>query len=130
MANILEKIVQGQGQEEDLELLEKLGRLVKETALCGLGNTAPNPVLTTLRYFRDEYLAHIRDKRCPAGVCKALIRYSILPDKCTGCMACAKNCPVSCISGERKKLHVIDQQRCIKCGMCYSVCNYDAVRVA
>ena len=130
MANILEKIVQGQGQEEDLELLEKLGRLVKETALCGLGNTAPNPVLTTLRYFRDEYLAHIRDKRCPAGVCKALIRYSILPDKCTGCMACAKNCPVSCISGERKKLHVIDQERCIKCGMCYSVCNYDAVRVA
>jgi NADH:ubiquinone oxidoreductase subunit F (NADH-binding)/(2Fe-2S) ferredoxin/NAD-dependent dihydropyrimidine dehydrogenase PreA subunit len=129
MANILERIVQGQGQEEDLELLEKLGRLVKETALCGLGNTAPNPVLTTLRYFRDEYLAHIRDKRCPAGVCKALIHYSILPDMCTGCMACAKNCPVSCISGERKKLHVIDRERCIKCGMCYSVCNYDAVRV-
>jgi NADH:ubiquinone oxidoreductase subunit F (NADH-binding)/(2Fe-2S) ferredoxin/Pyruvate/2-oxoacid:ferredoxin oxidoreductase delta subunit len=129
MANILERIVQGQGQEEDLELLEKLGRLVKETALCGLGNTAPNPVLTTLRYFREEYLAHIRDKRCPAGVCKALIHYSILPDMCTGCMACAKNCPVSCISGERKKLHVIDRERCIKCGMCYSVCNYDAVRV-
>jgi NADH:ubiquinone oxidoreductase subunit F (NADH-binding)/(2Fe-2S) ferredoxin/NAD-dependent dihydropyrimidine dehydrogenase PreA subunit len=129
MMNILENIVQGKGQEADIELLEKLGRLIKDTALCGLGNTAPNPVLTTIRYFRNEYLAHIRDKRCPAGVCKALIRYLILPDKCTGCMACAKNCPVSCISGERKKLHVIDQQACIKCGMCYSVCNYDAVRV-
>jgi NADH-quinone oxidoreductase subunit F len=129
MMNILERIVQGKGQEEDLELLEKLGRLVKETALCGLGNTAPNPVLTTIRYFRDEYLAHIRDKRCPAGVCKALIHYSILPDKCTGCMACAKSCPVSCIPGDRKKLHVIDQERCIRCGLCYSVCNYDAGRV-
>jgi NADH:ubiquinone oxidoreductase subunit F (NADH-binding)/(2Fe-2S) ferredoxin len=129
MMNILENIVQGKGEEKDIELLEKMGRLIKETALCGLGNTAPNPVLTTIRYFRDEYLAHIRDKRCPAGVCKALIHYFILPDKCVGCMACAKNCPVNCISGERKKLHVIDQAICIKCGMCYSVCNYDAVRV-
>jgi NADH:ubiquinone oxidoreductase subunit F (NADH-binding)/(2Fe-2S) ferredoxin/NAD-dependent dihydropyrimidine dehydrogenase PreA subunit len=129
MKNILENIVQGKGEEQDIELLEKLGRLIKETALCGLGNTAPNPVLTTIRYFRDEYLAHIRDKRCPAGVCKALIQYFILPDKCVGCMACAKSCPVNCISGERKKLHVIDQDICIKCGMCYSVCNYDAVRV-
>jgi NADP-reducing hydrogenase subunit HndC len=129
MKNILEGIVQGKGQEQDIELLERLGRLIKETALCGLGNTAPNPVLTTIRYFRDEYLAHIRDRRCPAGVCKALIRYFILPDKCVGCMACAKNCPVNCISGERKKVHVIDQSICIKCGMCYSVCNYDAVRV-
>jgi NADH:ubiquinone oxidoreductase subunit F (NADH-binding)/(2Fe-2S) ferredoxin/NAD-dependent dihydropyrimidine dehydrogenase PreA subunit len=129
MMNILENIVQGKGQEQDIELLEKLGRLIKETALCGLGNTAPNPVLTTIRYFRDEYLAHIRDKRCPAGVCKALIHYFVLPDKCVGCMACAKNCPVNCIAGERKKVHMIDQNICIKCGMCYSVCNYDAVRV-
>ena len=129
MLNILENITQGKGQESDLELLEEMGGLVKETALCGLGNTAPNPVLTTIKYFRDEYMAHIRDKRCPAGVCKALIRYSILGDKCTGCTACAKNCPVSCISGEPKKLHVIDQERCIKCGMCCSVCRFDAVKV-
>jgi NADH:ubiquinone oxidoreductase subunit F (NADH-binding)/(2Fe-2S) ferredoxin/NAD-dependent dihydropyrimidine dehydrogenase PreA subunit len=129
MLNILENITQGKGRESDLELLEEMGGLVKETALCGLGNTAPNPVLTTIKYFRDEYMAHIRDKRCPAGVCKALIRYSILGDNCTGCTACAKNCPVSCISGEPKKLHVIDQERCIKCGMCCSVCRFDAVKV-
>jgi len=129
MLNILENISQGKGQEGDIELLEKMGRYIKETALCGLGNTAPNPVLTTIRYFRNEYEAHIREKRCPAGVCKALITYSIDPENCTGCMACAKNCPVACISGERKQTHVINQEKCIKCGMCYSVCNFDAVRV-
>jgi len=129
MMNILDNITQGKGQEGDIELLEKIGKHIKETALCGLGNTAPNPVLTTIRYFRDEYEAHIRDKRCPAGVCKALITYSIDPQNCTGCTACAKNCPVECISGERKQTHVIDQQKCIKCGMCDSVCNFDAVRI-
>jgi NADH:ubiquinone oxidoreductase subunit F (NADH-binding)/(2Fe-2S) ferredoxin/NAD-dependent dihydropyrimidine dehydrogenase PreA subunit len=129
MLNILDAITQGKGQEGDLELLEKIGRHIKETALCGLGNTAPNPVLTTIRYFRDEYEAHIRDKRCPAGVCKALITYRIDPQNCTGCTACARNCPVSCISGERNQTHVIDQDVCIKCGMCHSVCNFDAVRI-
>ena len=129
MMNILDDITQGKGQEGDIELLEKIGRNIKETALCGLGNTAPNPVLTTIRYFRDEYEAHIRDKRCPAGVCKALLTYSIDPEKCTGCTVCARNCPVDCISGQRKQTHVIDQEKCIKCGMCYSVCNFDAVRI-
>jgi NADH:ubiquinone oxidoreductase subunit F (NADH-binding)/(2Fe-2S) ferredoxin/Pyruvate/2-oxoacid:ferredoxin oxidoreductase delta subunit len=129
MKNLLTDIAEGRGQEGDIELLEKMGQMIKATALCGLGNTAPNPVLTTIRYFRDEYEAHIRDKRCPARVCKALIQYLIDPDKCTGCQACFKNCPVTCIAGERKQVHVIDQSRCIKCGMCHSVCNFDAVRI-
>ena len=129
MYDILTAITEGRGQEEDIDLLEKMGSLIKDTALCGLGNTAPNPVLTTIRYFRNEYEAHIREKRCPAKVCTALIAYSILEDKCTGCTLCARNCPVKCISGERKKVHVIDQQQCVKCGMCYSVCRFEAVRV-
>jgi NADP-reducing hydrogenase subunit HndC len=129
MLKILQGITEGKGQEGDIDLLEKLALRIKDTALCGLGNTAPNPVLTTIRYFRHEYEAHIRDKRCPGGVCKSLIRYLILEDKCTGCQACFKNCPVNCIAGERKKLHVIDQDRCIKCGMCKSVCRFDAVRI-
>jgi len=129
MLKILEGITEGRGREGDIELLEKLALRIKDTALCGLGNTAPNPVLTTIRHFRHEYEAHIREKRCPGGVCKSLIRYFILEDKCTGCQACFKNCPVNCIAGERKKLHVIDQDRCIKCGMCKSVCRFDAVRI-
>ena len=129
MLKILEGITEGRGREGDIELLEKLALRIKDTALCGLGNTAPNPVLTTIRHFRHEYEAHIREKRCPGGVCKSLIRYFILEDKCTGCQACFKDCPVNCIAGERKKLHVIDQDRCIKCGMCKSVCRFDAVRI-
>ena len=129
MLDILQNITTGKGQESDIELLIKMGKFIKDTALCGLGNTAPNPALTTIRHFRDEYEAHIKDSRCPAKVCKALIRYQILEDKCTGCTVCAKNCPVNCISGERKAVHVIDQKECVKCGMCLSVCRFDAVRV-
>jgi NADH:ubiquinone oxidoreductase subunit F (NADH-binding) len=129
MLNILTNITEGKGQEGDIEVLEKMSGLVKQTALCALGNTAPNPVLTTIKYFREEYEAHIHEKRCPAKQCKALIRYLILEDKCTGCTVCARNCPVSCITGERKKLHVIDDEQCIRCGICYTVCKFDAVRV-
>jgi len=129
MQDILTGITEGRGREGDIELLEKMGRQISLTSLCGLGQTAPNPVLTTIRYFRHEYEAHIRDKRCPARVCKSLIKFQILEDKCTGCTLCAHNCPVACISGERKKLHVIDQDACIKCGMCFQVCRFDAVRV-
>jgi NADH-quinone oxidoreductase subunit F len=129
LRTILEGITKGSGQEGDIELLERMAALVKDTSLCGLGGTCPNPILTTIKYFRDEYEEHIRNKRCPAKVCKALITFSILPDKCTGCTLCAKNCPVPCIAGERKALHVIDQVKCIKCGNCLQVCKFDAVRV-
>ncbi|MCF8095670.1 MAG: 4Fe-4S binding protein, partial [Desulfobacteraceae bacterium] len=97
--------------------------------LCALGSSAPNPVLTTLRYFRDEYTAHIEDNKCPAGVCKELITYFIDPEKCTGCRSCARQCPQECISGEKKKPHVIDASRCIRCGICMETCKFDAVYV-
>jgi NADH:ubiquinone oxidoreductase subunit F (NADH-binding)/(2Fe-2S) ferredoxin len=129
MLHILENITEGKGRWEDIALLQDIAPLVKDTALCGLGSTAPNPVITTIKYFRDEYEAHIREKRCPAKVCKALITYSVLEDNCTGCTLCARNCPTDAITGERKKLHVIDQEKCIKCGMCLSVCRFDAVGV-
>jgi len=123
---ILKRITEGEGQESDLDLLEELGKAMQDSSLCALGGSAPNPVLSTLRFFRDEYLEHIKNKRCPAGVCTALIRFEIT-DKCTGCTLCAKNCPVDAISGEVKELHVIDQEKCIKCGVCYDVCKFDAV---
>jgi len=129
MLNILTDITEGRGKEGDIEVLEKMAGLIKQSALCALGNTAPNPVLTTIKYFREEYEAHIRDHRCPAKECKALIRYQIVEDNCTGCTVCARNCPVNCISGERKKLHVIDDEQCIRCGICRTVCKFDAVRV-
>jgi NAD-dependent dihydropyrimidine dehydrogenase PreA subunit len=129
MLDILTAITEGRGQAGDIELLEKMGQQIRATSLCGLGQTAPNPVLTTIRYFRHEYEAHINEKRCPSHACKSLIKYGILEDKCTGCTLCARNCPVSCISGERKKLHVINQDACIKCGMCFQVCRFDAVKV-
>jgi len=122
LKNMLTRISEGKGEEEDIEKLQNLAETVKSGSLCGLGQTAPNPVLTTLRYFRDEYEAHIKDKACPALVCKNLIAYYIEPDKCIGCLLCKKSCPVGAISGERKQLHVIDQALCIKCGACFDVC--------
>ncbi|MDI6733270.1 MAG: NADH-quinone oxidoreductase subunit NuoF [Planctomycetota bacterium] len=127
MYEILNNITEGNGQEEDLTLLEDLGKVVKEVSLCGLGQTAPNPLLSTLRYFKDEYLAHIKEKKCPAGVCKALIRYTISVETCTGCGLCKKNCPQDAIEGEKKKLHVIEEDKCIKCGICFDVCKSNAV---
>ncbi len=127
MLEILERITAGEGKENDIELLEELAQKIKESSLCGLGQTAPNPVLTTIKYFREEYEAHIREKRCPAHSCAALLSYSIISDKCTGCTLCAIKCPVNCISGEKKGPHTIDQEACIKCGQCYDVCRFEAV---
>ncbi|HHV11544.1 MAG TPA: NADH-quinone oxidoreductase subunit NuoF [Clostridiales bacterium] len=127
LLEILEKITSGKGTEEDLEDLEELGEVIKDTSLCGLGQTAPNPVLSTLKYFHEEYLAHVRDKKCPAGVCTSLLSYYILPEQCIGCTACARVCPVSCISGELKKVHEIDQSKCIKCGACFNKCKFSAI---
>ena len=124
----LERITRGEGTMEDLDKLEELAVMVKEASLCGLGQTAPNPVLTTLRYFRHEYEAHINEKKCPAKACSALIQYLVTPDLCRKCGLCAKNCPVKCISGDRQTPYVIDQSRCIKCGTCLEVCPFKAIR--
>ena len=129
MLTVLERICAGKGQPGDVEYLLRLGETVKRTSLCGLGQTAPNPVLSTIRYFRDEYEAHIRDKICPAQVCKGLITYSIIADKCTGCMVCLRNCPGNAITGEKKQIHVIDADLCTRCGMCMSVCKFEAIMV-
>jgi NADH-quinone oxidoreductase subunit F len=126
LLEILEKIAAGKGTEEDLEDLENLSETIKDTSLCGLGQTAPNPVLSTLKYFKDEYIAHVRDKECPAGVCQALLQYHITED-CIGCTMCARHCPVSCISGKVKQLHAIDQEKCIKCGACMETCPKKAI---
>ena len=124
---ILDKITRGKGTMEDLDRLEELCLSIKEGSLCGLGQTAPNPVLSTLRYFRDEYIAHVRDKRCPAGVCKHLLNYTIIADKCKGCSACSRKCPVGAISGEIKSPFVIDSEKCIKCGACMDTCKFGAI---
>ncbi len=124
---MLDKITRGEATMEDLDKLEELCYYIKNNSLCGLGQTAPNPILSTLRYFRDEYVAHIKDKTCPAGVCKHLMKYTIDPDKCKGCTLCARNCPVSAISGTVKQPHVIDSAKCIKCGACMEKCRFGAI---
>jgi NADH:ubiquinone oxidoreductase subunit F (NADH-binding)/(2Fe-2S) ferredoxin len=129
MLDILNDICEGRGEPGDIELLRELAEGIADGSLCALGTSAPNPVLTTLNYFADEYEAHIQEKRCPAKVCRALIRYDVLAEKCTGCMACAKACPVGAVSGEKSKLHVIDQALCIKCGLCFDACRFEAVEV-
>lgn len=127
LLEILDKITDGKGTLEDIDRLEALCYYIKENALCGLGQTAPNPVLSTLRYFRDEYEAHVIDKKCPAGVCKNLVQIKIVPDKCKGCTLCARNCPVNAIEGKVREPHVIDQNKCIKCGVCIDNCKFGAI---
>uniref|UniRef100_A0A7C4UCF0 NADH-quinone oxidoreductase subunit NuoF n=1 Tax=candidate division WOR-3 bacterium TaxID=2052148 RepID=A0A7C4UCF0_UNCW3 len=129
MSEILERISKGEGKEGDIELLEEIGWVMKETSLCALGTSAPNPVLSTIKFFRDEYDAHIKEKRCPAKVCKPLIRYRIIKEKCTGCSLCAMRCPQKVITGEPKKPYFINQEGCIKCGICYDSCQFDAIEV-
>jgi NADH:ubiquinone oxidoreductase subunit F (NADH-binding)/(2Fe-2S) ferredoxin len=126
---ILEGICEGRGQEGDIEMLEYLCSYITKASLCGLGQGAPNPVISTLKHFRHEYEAHIKEKRCPAKVCRSLITYEIMSEACTGCTVCARNCPVSCITGERRKPHIIDPEVCIRCGICMQVCNFNAIRI-
>jgi len=128
MLEILDRIISGNGKMEDIDKLYRLGTLMQKTALCGLGRACPNPVLSTIKYFREEYEMHIKEKRCLAKACSSLIKYEIDPEKCVGCTLCAKHCPVHCISGEARKIHVIDQNACIKCGKCFEVCKFDAVK--
>ncbi|MBN2107919.1 MAG: 4Fe-4S binding protein, partial [Deltaproteobacteria bacterium] len=127
MREILEDICEGRGTVTDLALLEKLGGIIKESALCGLGRTAPNPVLSTLKYFKKEYLAHIKDKKCPAGVCRELVTYAIDKKTCIGCGACIKACPAAAVSGTKKKPHKINPKKCIKCGACSEICPVGAI---
>ncbi len=128
LLELLEKITSGNGEMEDIDRLEELCDYIKAASLCGLGQTAPNPVLSTLRYFRDEYVAHVKDKRCPAGVCKKLLSFSIEADKCKGCTACARKCPVGAISGKVREAHTIDTTKCIKCGACIATCKFGAIK--
>jgi NADH-quinone oxidoreductase subunit F len=129
MYGILTDITEGRGRDDDVDLLEELAKIVQDASLCQLGATAPNPILTTLRYFKDEYEAHIKEKKCPAHVCKSLITYTVNQKKCVGCQLCAKRCPVGAASGKQKQAHAIDQKTCIKCGICYEACKFDALEV-
>jgi len=124
---MLTRITNGTGTQHDLKSLVELGEIIKDCSLCGLGQTAPNPVLSTLKYFYDEYQAHVVDHRCPSHVCTNLVTYTVVPENCTGCTVCARNCPVPCISGERKEVHFIDQSKCIKCGVCFDKCKFNAI---
>ena len=127
LREMLDKITDGKATMEDLDELEALCHYIKDNSLCGLGQTAPNPVLATLKFFRDEYEAHVLEKRCPAGVCKKLLSYSIVEDLCKGCTACARKCPVGAISGAVKQIHTIDNEKCIKCGVCMDTCKFHAI---
>jgi NADH-quinone oxidoreductase subunit F len=127
MLEMLTRITEGNGQDGDIELLEELCYSIKDGALCGLGQTAPNPVLTTIKYFRNEYEAHIKDKKCPAGECSSLIEYKVNAELCKGCTLCARNCPVDAITGSVKTPHIINTQKCIKCGKCYTSCKFGAI---
>ena len=127
MLEILERITRGEGRDGDIELLEELAEKIKDGSMCGLGQTAPNPVLSTLRYFRDEYVEHIVNKRCPAGVCKALLNYKIDPVKCKGCTLCARSCPAGAIVGTVRQPHTIDVSKCVKCGACMEKCKFGAI---
>lgn len=128
MLEILQRITEGKGQEGDIEKLLRLGDTIKRTSLCGLGQASPNPVLSMIKHFRDEYEAHIREKRCPAGVCTNLLTYTIIAEKCIGCGACKRKCPANCINGKPKEVHEIDASRCIRCGQCFEACKFDAVK--
>jgi NADH-quinone oxidoreductase subunit F len=128
MLEIMERITTGRGEERDYERLERLGKVASRGALCGLGQTSPNPVLSTLRHFKDEYEAHIKDGRCPAHKCAALVHYEIDAEKCVGCGLCRRNCPVSCISGEPRQPHAIDDTACVRCGACFEICRFDSVK--
>ena len=129
MLDVLTDICEGRGKEGDIELLEELGSMIQKFSLCGLGTSAPNPVLTTILYFRDEYEAHIQDKKCPAGVCKPLFHYEVDEKACTGCHVCALKCPQEAMTGEKKEVHTLDQEKCVKCGICYDACKFDAIVV-
>jgi ferredoxin len=129
LLEIHQKICAGKGEPSDLELLDTLCVEIMRNSLCGLGQGAPNPVVSMLKHFRSEYEAHIYEKRCPAKVCRALIRFEIQPPVCTGCTVCARNCPVEAISGERRQVHLIDPDKCIRCGICAQVCNFNAIDV-
>jgi NADH:ubiquinone oxidoreductase subunit F (NADH-binding) len=129
MREILDNFSRGEGTEKDIEDLLSLAKAVQDGSLCALGSSAPNPVLTTIRYFKDEYIAHVREQKCPAGVCKELITYTIDPGLCTGCTSCARQCPNRCITGDKNKAHVIDTEKCIRCGICMETCKFGAVKV-
>jgi NADH:ubiquinone oxidoreductase subunit F (NADH-binding)/ferredoxin len=129
MLDVLTDICEGRGKEGDIELLEEIGSMIQKFSLCGLGTSAPNPVLTTILYFRDEYEAHIKEKKCPAGVCKPLFHYEVDEKACTGCHVCALKCPQEAITGNKKEVHTLDQEKCIKCGICYDACKFDAIVV-
>ncbi|MDE7076575.1 MAG: 4Fe-4S binding protein, partial [Clostridia bacterium] len=127
MLELLTKITDGNGEEHDLEKIKEIAEHMKSSSLCALGQSAPNPILSTLAHFEDEYIAHIHDKHCPAGVCKSLLNYYVNPDKCRGCTLCARNCPANAISGAVKNPHEIDLKKCIKCGQCISHCKFNAI---